>query len=268
MANALYLFCLTRGRLVPYLEAAGINGDDILILKSFSDITAVVCEVPEEDFLGSSAELKLQDLEWIGPRAVRHEQVVEEVMRYSPVLPAPFGSLFSSVETLENLIESNMSAINRFFDYVADKDEWSVKGLVSKDKALDNIFLEKMGRALDDLSSLTPGVRYFRERQLRSEAERELGGMIRQVCNTVGNELTGLSSSSRKRKIVSLSKEGNEKQTVVNWAFLVEDSMVKDFLARIEFANTECDPKGLVFECSGPWPPYSFCPSLEMEPRA
>ncbi len=268
MSNALYLFCLTRGKLVPYLEGTGITGDDILVMKDFSDITAVVCEVPEDEFSGSSSELKLQDLGWIGPRALRHEQVIEEVMRYSPVLPARFGSLFSSVERLENLVESNMLAINRFLDHVADKEEWSVKGLVSKSEALDRIFLDKLEGVIEDFSSFTPGVRYFKERQLRSEAGKELSGTVKQTCDAVATQLISLSTSAQKRKIINLSKDENDKQTVVNWAFLVNHSIVGDFLTRIEDANGQYNRKGLFFECSGPWPPYSFCPSLEMEPRA
>lgn len=268
MSNALYLFCLTRGKLVPYLEGTGITGSEMLVMKDFSDVTAVVCEVPEDEFSGSSAEIKLQDLGWIAPKAVRHEQVIEEVMRYSPVLPARFGSLFSSVERLANLVESNMVAISSFLDEVANKEEWSVKGSVSKKTALENIFVDKLKEIFEDFSSLKPGVRYFKERQLRSAAEKEVADTVKQICNSVANQLTSLSTGAKQRKIVSLSNEEDDKQTVVNWAFLVDHSLVRNFLKLIEYANAKYNAKGVFFECSGPWPPYSFCPSLELEREA
>ncbi|MBI5251424.1 MAG: GvpL/GvpF family gas vesicle protein [Desulfomonile tiedjei] len=268
MPNALYLFCLARGRLVPFLDGTGITGSEMLIMKDFSNVTAVVCEVPEDEFSGSSAETNLQDLGWVGLRAVRHEQVVEEVMRYSPVLPARFGSLFSSLENLASLVESNIAAINMFLDHVADKEEWSVKGSLSKTKALEEIFFNKLKGMSESFSSLSPGMRYFKERQIRAEAEKELAGWVKKACNTVSEELIGLCASSRQRKIISLSKEESDKQTVVNWAFLLDHSLVGDFLKGVDSANARYNSKGLFFECSGPWPPYSFCPSLESESDA
>jgi hypothetical protein len=253
---------------VPQLEGTGINGNEILVTKDFSDVAAVVCEVPAEDFAGSSAEARLQDLEWVGPRAVRHEQVIEEIMRHSPVLPARFGSLFSSAESLGSLVQSNIATINRFLDHVASKQEWSVKGSLSKTKALEAIFREKLEAVSESLSALSPGIRYVKERQIRSEAEKELAVWMKRACNGVADELRNLSALSRQRKIVNLSKAETDKQTVVNWAFLVGHSLVADFLDGIERANARFNAKGLFFECSGPWPPYSFCPPLPTEPEA
>ncbi|MGB6064516.1 MAG: GvpL/GvpF family gas vesicle protein [Desulfomonilaceae bacterium] len=262
MTSALYLFCLARSGLVPSIEGTGINGTENLEAKDISNVTAVVCEVPAHEFSGSSAETKLQDLAWVGPRAVRHEQVIEEVMSYSPVLPARFGSLFSSVEALERLVNGNLPAISGFLDRVANGQEWAVKGFLSKTGALKAIVSDKIGEVSESLCSLTPGMRYFKERQIHAEAEKELAGWVREACKAVSDELISYSTSCRQRKIVGLDSEESDKQTVVNWAFLVDRSRVPDFLNRVEQANTRCNNRGLFFECSGPWPPYSFTPSL------
>ena len=59
-------------------------------------------QIRREEFAGPEAELNLQQLSWVGPRALRHEAVIEEVMASSPVLPARFGTLFSSAEAWPN----------------------------------------------------------------------------------------------------------------------------------------------------------------------
>jgi Gas vesicle synthesis protein GvpL/GvpF len=210
--------------------------------------------VPGDQFSGASAETRLQDLGWVGPRAVRHEQVIEEVMSHSPVFPARFGSLFSSMEALERLINSNLATISRFLDHVADSREWAVKGSLSKTEALEGIVSEKISDVSDSFHSLTPGVRYFKERRIHSEAEKELAGWVRIACKSVSDELTCHSIGCRQRKIVNLSR-----------AFLVDHSAVSDFVNRIEDANARCNARGLFFECSGPWPPYSFSPPLSVE---
>jgi hypothetical protein len=268
MPSALYLFCLARVGLVPPLEGNGINGEEVLEMKDFSDIAAVVCKVPKEQFTSSAAEAGLKDLEWLGPRIFRHEQVIEQVMRYSPVLPARFGSLFSSAESLGSLVQSNVAEINQFLDGVARREEWSVKASLSRNRALDAILREKLHDSSEDLSALSPGIRYVKARQLRMEAEKELAGWTRSACDRVAKELMELSEKSRQRKILNLAKEDTDKQTVVNWAFLIDSSLVSDFLIKIEDANARFNAQGLSFEYSGPWPPYSFCPTLQAELEA
>ena len=38
--------------------------------------------------------------------------------------------------------------------------------------------------------------------------------------------------------------------------------------ALIQDVNTQYADRGLRLEVTGPWPPYSFCPALDMEPEA
>jgi hypothetical protein len=64
--------------------------------------------------------------------------------------------------------------------------------------------------------------------------------------------------------VLSREVTGMDKDMVLNWAFLVPRKAVADFRTRIEQANAEHDRQGLVFQLSGPWPPYSFCPALEL----
>src|SRR5208283_2800448 len=109
------------------------------------------------------------------------------------------------------------------------------------------------------------GIRYFKERQVHAAAEKELARWVRIACKSVSDELICHSVSCRQRKIINLCQEESDKQTVVNWAFLVDHSIVPNFLNRIEDANARCNARGLSFEASGPWPPYSFSPSLPME---
>ena len=95
MGKAIYLFCFARGSLLPELQMAGL--DDAPVFKEdLSNVTAVLCEVQLDDFSGPSAETRLQDLAWVGPRAVRHGEVIEYATQYAPCLlytsPSPRDS--------------------------------------------------------------------------------------------------------------------------------------------------------------------------------
>ena len=134
--SALYLFCFARSNLIGELEGTGVDGQHPLsVFRRFPNLCAVLSEVRLEDFCGETAELRMRDLAWVGPRALRHEAVVEEVMRHSPVLPARFGTLFSSQERLAEFVDRHGAAISQFLERVADQEEWSVRGLLDRRQA-------------------------------------------------------------------------------------------------------------------------------------
>ncbi|MFH0823089.1 MAG: GvpL/GvpF family gas vesicle protein [Pseudomonadota bacterium] len=265
MDHALYLFCLTRTGPPTVLEPAGTVGERAFVFSVYSDISAVVSEVPLAEFSGPLAEENLCNLQWVGPRALCHQEIILCAMKSSPVLPARFGTLFSSRESLAALVETNFEEINDFLDSVTGKDEWAVKGLLSKSHAKKKLLGERGDCASEALSELSPGLRYFKEKQLQAEVEKDLVRWLKEAMSAVADDLTICSSDRRKRKIVSLSAEDGDRATVVNWAFLVDRGCLDDFMTRLGRANNDYADFGLSMELSGPWPPYSFAPALHME---
>jgi hypothetical protein len=81
----------------------------------------------------------------------------------------------------------------------------------------------------------------------------------------VSEALHACSRDSVKRPLTSLSVDPGGKETILNWAFLVGSDRVQELRSVVERANSEFQERGLVFQMSGPWPPYSFCPSLVLE---
>jgi len=57
---------------------------------------------------------------------------------------------------------------------------------------------------------------------------------------------------------------GRDEEMVFNAAFLLPSSALASWLETVQNVDREVSSKGLVLEVSGPWPPYHFCPSLEL----
>jgi hypothetical protein len=265
-AQGFYLFCLARSGLVPAVAGEGLDGRAPLLSQRFLDIAAVVTLVSVDDFCGAEAESRMQDLSWIGPRACRHEEVVEGVMGLSPVLPAPFGTLFSSAASLEKWLGEHYGAVTEFLDRVGDKQEWAVKGFLDRARARDAILSTFLANESESLASLSPGNRYLREQRIRSGAEKELNACLKELSLGIANDLQKQSSDFRERRV--LSNKGPEGRGMIwNWAFLVPRGEVREFRLRMEGVNAEYGPRGLVLEMDGPWPPYSFSPFLEAVPE-
>ena len=261
---ALYLFCFAEPSLKPDLEGRGVDGRSPLLLRRFSAAAAVLCEVPLEDFSGPSAERNMGDLAWIAPRACRHEQVLEQVMRHSPVLPARFGTLFSSTEVLERLLAAHSKAVSQFLQDVAGQAEWALKGFLHRAQAERSVIAKELAARETGLATLSPGRRYLQEQKIRADAENALRRSLNQACRGLGHELRQHASALVEREVaVQVAQE--EIETVVNWAFLLPDGEVAKFCSEVELANRTHATAGLAFRVSGPFPPYSFAPALPIE---
>ncbi|MDQ7782304.1 MAG: GvpL/GvpF family gas vesicle protein [Desulfomonilaceae bacterium] len=264
METAVYLYCLTRARSLPELHMKGVNNGAPVVITDFGDIAAVVAEVPLSEYCGEAAEDNLQDLAWVGPRAIRHAEIIESVRGMAPVLPSRFGTLFSSMDGLKRLVELNMSKIETFLDAVSAADEWSVKVLSSRASFAEKLFSERLASQSEIFAGMAPGLRYFKERQLRSAVEKEVGARLSAVLTEAAGELSRCSEDRRKREIVDAQEEGGL-VGVANWAFLVARKAEAEFKSVIERANAGHNSGGVFFQMSGPWPAYSFTPELTME---
>src|SRR5208337_309796 len=197
--KALYLFCFARASRLGELEGAGVDGQHPLSVfrttagavrqPPLRAVCAVLSEARLEDFCGEAAELRLRDLAWVGPRALRHEAVVEEVMRHSPVLPVRFGTLFSSQERLAEFVDRHGAAISQFLERVADQEEWSVRGLLDRRQAGRALTSASLAAQEAQLAALLPGKRYFEEKRIRAGAERKLSLWLKETRRQVANHL-------------------------------------------------------------------------------
>jgi hypothetical protein len=238
------------------IASAGIDGECAVFVQAFGAVSAVCSEVGLDEFCHETAEARLGDLAWIGPRVLRHEKVIEEAMLHGPVLPAPFATLFTSAESLGSLIAGQREAITRFFDTLGAAREWSVKGSLDREKARERILAQ---RKLPPASS--PGARYLQQKRLGAEADREVGPWLTTSCRHAVARLQECASAFRERPVrISAATAGAE--VVADWAFLVAPEAESAFAGRLQSLVEEVEDSGLRYSLSGPWPAYSFAPAL------
>ncbi len=270
MEQGLYLFCVAQWRRLPPLplEGEGLDGRSPLETTIFQDLAAIWSPVPVADFCGPAAEKGMGELTWIGPRVIRHQEVVAGVMRHAPVFPARFGTIFSSATNLIKVLQAHHDAIAGFLEGLSDQAEWAVKGLVDRSRAKEKLFSLKLAGEAARLTGLTPGRRYFQEQRLRALCDLEWEQQLGKICRELWRELRKSAARFQERRLLSRETTGSDKDMVLNWAFLVSERGVPGFQARIQEANARYADWGLRLESSGPWPPYSFTPSLELEAGA
>jgi hypothetical protein len=199
--TAYYLYCLGPSeRLLP-ITAAGVEEGSGVFLRSCGDIGAVLSEVSLKEFCGEAADARLQDLTWLGPRVCRHETVVEEVMRHSPVLPARFATLYTSVDSLKEFVLQHRTPIAEFFSEIGDRQEWAVKGLLLRAQAREA--LRSASRWAETAPpSASPGVRYFQEKRIETGLHKQLNLWLKEASERAAAELQALAGGFRERKVL------------------------------------------------------------------
>ncbi len=261
--QALYVYGFTRAGAVEHLSAPGVSGAaDVRTLK-LGGLAAIYSPLSMEEFLGPEGADPTQDLEWVAPRAVRHEHVLEEVMQDAPVLPVSFGAIFSSPRALSEVVDAHRRRIARFLDDIADKEEWGVKVYANAPRL--RAHLEQAPEFRQRLQHLpeSPGARYFHEKKLQRELDVRSRDEGRRLAAHIREELAPGATAVKPLRLADRGLSGRQDDMVLNSAFLVRSGQVRRFNQRVRQLAARYQPQGLTVEATGPWPPYSFCPSLE-----
>ncbi|MGC8658855.1 MAG: GvpL/GvpF family gas vesicle protein [Desulfomonilaceae bacterium] len=266
MNAAIYVFgFVPREGLPEDLDIEGFEPGQTVLKENFSDISAIIAFVPVSEFVGEEAEQRLQDIEWVAPRAVKHQEAVKKIADLSPILPTQFGVLFSSRDSLAKFIETNHPEISEFLAVASDKVEWAVKVYWENSQTKKKLAETEFADRFKQLSTLSEGARYFKEKQLNAEITKRISEHIKTIIIYVSKELSEVSHSSKKRKIVIDDSTGEGQQLIANWAFLIDRSQFEKFALLVENFNSKLLGEGISFRISGPWPPYSFVPNLLWE---
>ena len=251
--TAYYLYCLT-----PSAAALELNEAGVFVLPC-DGIGAVLSQTRREEFCGEGAEARLEDLAWLAPRAFRHEAVVEHVMGQSPVLPARFATLFTSLDSLQRFVREYREAVRDFFTHLGDQREWAVKGL------LDRGVAGRPEAVNVRTGPSSPGRNYLQKKRAEAEAGEQMSRWLREVCEEAAGELEQQASAFRERKVWGPGDSDAPAEVILNWAFLVRKSGEADFRRLVSELDERHRSSGLSFALSGPWPPYSFAPALGAE---
>lgn len=266
--KAFYLFCFARAdRLPATIEGEGLDERSTVWAHRDGDVAAVLSEVSLADFTGPEAEARLHDLAWLTPRALRHEQVVERIAQCSPVLPARFGTIFTSMDSLARLLAAHRGGIRQFLDRAEGREEWGLKGFLDRPRAREWLVDEELAGAAARLSSSSPGMRYMQERRIRAEADNRLRRWLAETSGRLREELSRHATQTVERRVLASGSTDDGGEMVLNWAFLVPKGEADSLRSESDRLGQELAERGLAFEWSGPFPPYSFTPELG-EPKS
>jgi len=250
--------CLVRGSTIEQ-DLRGVDERYPVAALEEVGMVAVIGEVDTGEF----CDQNLQTLSWIGPRARRHEAVVEQIMGASPVLPVKFGTIFRSRTRLKEFLGRHREDIVRALDELRDKAEWSVKGYLDEEEARQ-IVTAADPAIQSRLAALSPspGARYLEQKQLDAVIEAALRAWVARVTHDLHEVLALRAVASTELRCHASAVTGRPERMVFNRSFLLTPESLPDFRAVLSDPLHAHKGTGLTLELRGPWPPYNFCPTL------
>ncbi len=265
--KGLYLYCLREKReSAPAMSAEGIDGKAEVYALPFWDLEAVVSQVTLTDFASKEIQRKAQEnVNWIREKAVIHETVIEEAMGGKRcvvnLIPMKFGTIFKDAERLEETLKSGYDEIKESFERIQGCQEWSVKVYLSNPTRFEQMVNESNAIVKEkekELKSLPEGMAFFVEEELKDIISKEVFKEVNDMTETLFETLKRRSVDSLKVKLLGKELTGRPALMILNAAYLISKENIEEFRKEGLELGQEIQSKGLLLECSGPWPAYNF----------
>jgi hypothetical protein len=259
--RALCLCCIGRAGELTVPGGAGYEPDQSLRAIDEGPLRAVVIDLDAAYLTGAGASERLESVEWLVPRAERHEAIIAEAAAASPIIPARFGCVFSGEEPLREMLAGHESLLWNSLDTVDGASEFAVRILVDRERAVDAMLNGGGSGATGGGSAAEAGgASWMQQRRQRRDAGRELGPWLAERLRGPIDAVQGVARAACRHRIVEKQRDGRE--VVANWAFLVSHEDRAAFEDAVARAAGALGDIGAEVACGGPWAPYSFAPSV------
>ena len=262
----IYLYCFFKGP--SYLSPQkGIDGVNTTCVLSHEDLCALISPVPADEYNEEALNHRLQDLEWLTPKVRHHEEMIRYAMDFHPVIPVRFGTIYTSVERVLEILRNGYDEFCSHLDFISGKEEWGIKIYAQEDAGRKTAEASSdVIRQLDEKisSAASAGQAYLlgkkRENLIREQSVNFLGVLSERIFQ----QLLSQCIHGRKNKLLSKDATGMEGDMILNAALLLDKPDVVAFKREVDALAANYQSDGLYFEISGPWPCYNFTPDFEL----
>ena len=259
-----YLYGFTWAGCSRQRFGPGVDQRFAVELVRWRHIAALTSLVGQDQFDPDQLEQGTADTDWMLQVAVRHNQVIQEVIRQSPVLPLRMGAIFRSRASLTHKLMQCETTVVDFLRRLGGRQEWSVKVFLDRERAEEQFAASAGQTPWPARSSGSTGVEYLTARRTQRDRGQQVNAAVVQDLQDLENTLPSVAESWCRLRLLPASLAGRPEKMVWNAAFLIPSTLRSAFHAECERRKHEFGPKGLILEVNGPWPVYNFCPKIDL----
>ena len=254
-SGLIYVYCLLHSIKRPAVRRmpAGMPGaTGVRVIGVGDELWAVVSTVPSADYGEAALARGLQEVEWVGERAIAHERVVERFLGAAAVLPMQLFTIFTGDDRVIDHVRADRRRISRILKRIEGKVEWGLR----------LTWNERSARAIAGRSSARsgrPGPRgtaYLIRKRDVLDLNRTRLAQARAEANTLYRALSRESSEATRRTSMERAAPGS--RLLLDAAFLVSSRDAGSFRAALRTRARSLRSAGVSVSLTGPWPPYNF----------
>ena len=212
---------------------------------SYDGLSAVVSDAEKVDYHNLPRETLARCL-------VKHQQVIEKVMRDFTIIPMQLGTFAQDEAEVRRILAKGFPLIKNIFSRVINAVEIDIAATWNHfERILKETGEEPEIKEFKAKLKLNPG-------EITITDQIKIGAMVKKALDL--KREAAVSEIQTILKDVSLDVKTHEvmnDQMVMNAAFLVNLAKREEFDRKIEVLNAKYAEK-LNFRCVGPLPPYSF----------
>ena len=214
----------------------------------------IVSTVPERAYGEAALEEGLQQLEWVAPRALAHEAVVEHFLSAPAVLPMQLFTMFTEdARALEHVVRDKRR-IAAIFKRIDHQVEWGLR--LSWNPDTTRAQSGARPRAAAKRSAPRSGADYLvSKREQRDLAQARLK-QARTQANRMYKAVSREATAAQRRTATEQAAPGS--RLLLDAAFLVPARRANAFRAAVGRHARVLEGADLTVSLTGPWPAYNF----------
>ncbi len=234
--TALYLYGITQKPIGEGVPSPGVDGIAPVEALRFDGVVSWISRVDRVEF-ADKLPRNMENLEWLAAASVRHQRVVADIASLATVLPARFGTVFLSEQSLSEHVKRSKRGFASTFKRIKDADEWGVKVFaVAKPNAVE--------------VEATSGTDYLQKKAALREAKRTSPDpAVEEFAQALGRIAEGVAPAGK--------VSSGQRELLWQASFLVRRSRLKQWRQVLARYSDRWQERRRI-ESTGPWPPYSF----------
>jgi Gas vesicle synthesis protein GvpL/GvpF len=215
------------------------------------ELTAVVREVPLEEYDEAVLPERLNDRDWLERSARAHEDILQAAAALTAVVPLRFGSIYRSRDQVERMLDERAREFTAVLERVRGHVELGVKAWVDPAK------LERTLGPDSEPAVGGAGAAYLQRRAQEHERSREVAVRCAELADEAHARLSAVAVAAVANRPQPRELTGRPEAMLLNGAYLVRD---RDERLRheVERLTAEHADLGVEYELTGPWPPHNF----------
>jgi hypothetical protein len=233
----------------------GHDGGGPLRVLAAGPLHLLVQDVPAADFGEEALARRLNRPAELERCARAHHRAVETAASAGAAVPLPMATLYLDDRNAVRAVAAREESLRALLDRLRDRTEWAVK-----------VHGPGSGHApAAAADGPADGRSYLRRASARRRTERESRERAVEQAHAVDRELRRHAVAATRHRPQSEQLTGRSVPQLLNAAYLVDDGQRAGFVRAVGELARAAHRSAVEVTVSGPWIPYSFARSDEVE---